>query len=59
MTGAVRTALAVLLLTLTTTGCATLAAGSPPTPEQECQRSGGTWRGARCDLSSGGGGGGY
>lgn len=58
MTGAVRTALGALLLALTVTGCAALAVGPPPTPEQECQRSGGTWRGTRCDFSAGGGGGG-
>lgn len=57
MTGAVRRALGALLLMLTATGCTGLAAGPPPTPEQECQRSGGTWRGARCDHSGGGGGG--
>ena len=57
MTRWVRAALGALLLTLTTTGCAAMAAGPPPTPEQECQRSGGTWRGTRCDHSGGGGGG--
>jgi hypothetical protein len=48
--------LAVLLLALAVGGCAALAAGPPPTPEQECERSRGAWRGNRCESSAGGGG---
>jgi hypothetical protein len=53
---ATRTVLGSLLLVLDLAGCADRVATPPAaTAQQECERSGGIWRGARCETSSGGG----
>src|SRR6266852_2683498 len=53
---ATRTVLGSLLLVLHLAGCADRVATPPAaTAQQECERSGGVWRGARCETSSGGG----
>jgi hypothetical protein len=45
-----------LLLMLAVAGCAESVAPAPAgTAQQECERSGGTWRGTRCETSAGGG----
>jgi len=51
-----RTILGWLLLMLSVGGCAQSVAPAPAaTAQQTCERAGGTWRGARCETSSGGG----
>ena len=53
-----RTIVGSLLLMGSVAGCAE-SVTSPPasaaTAQQECERSGGTWRGTRCETSAGGG----
>jgi hypothetical protein len=53
-----RTIIGSLLLVASVTGCAESGASAPAsaaTAQKECERSGGTWRGARCETSAGGG----
>ena len=51
-----RTMLGWLVLLLGVAGCAeSVAPGPAATGQQACERSGGTWRGTRCETSSGGG----
>ncbi len=56
MCNAARGALGVVLLTVGLVGC---GASAPPvaTAQQECERSGGTWRSGICEREGGGGGG--
>ena len=54
----VRTIVGLLLLTASVAGCAESVASAPAsaaTAQKECERTGGTWRGTRCETSSGGG----
>ena len=54
----VRTIVGSLLLTASVAGCAESVASAPAsaaTAQKECERTGGTWRGTRCETSSGGG----
>jgi hypothetical protein len=52
----VRTILGWLCLMLSLAGCAESVAPAPAaTAQQTCERAGGTWRGTRCETSSGGG----
>jgi hypothetical protein len=45
-----------LVLLLGVAGCAESVAPEPAaTAQQACERSGGMWRGTRCETSSGGG----
>ena len=53
-----RTIVGSLLLMASVAGCAesvALAPGPGPTAQSDCERAGGTWRGTRCETSSGGG----
>ena len=53
-----RTIIGSLLLMASVAGCAESGASAPAsaaTAQKECERSGGTWRGARCETSAGGG----
>ena len=53
-----RTIIGSLLLMASVAGCAesvASAAGPEATAQKDCERSGGTWRGTRCETSSGGG----
>ena len=53
-----RTIIGSLLLAASVTGCAESVASAPAsaaTAQKECERSGGTWRGARCEKSGEGG----
>lgn len=46
-----------LLLMASVAGCAESVASAPApaaTSQQECERSGGTWRATRCEKSAGG-----
>jgi len=56
---ALRTIIGSLLLMASVAGCAESGASAPPpaaaTAQKECERSGGTWRGTRCESSAGGG----
>jgi hypothetical protein len=56
---ALQTVIGSLLLMASVAGCAESGASAPApaaaTAQQECERSGGTWRGARCETSAGGG----
>jgi hypothetical protein len=54
----VRTIVGLLLLTASVAGCAESVASAPApaaTAQKECERTGGTWRGTRCETSAGGG----
>ena len=47
-----------LLLVASVAGCAESGVSAPAsaaTAQKECERSGGTWRGTRCETSAGGG----
>jgi len=56
MRKAMRAGLGLLLVVAGVAGCADRAATSPVTiSQQECERSGGTWRSAHCERSGGGG----
>jgi hypothetical protein len=49
-------AIGSLLLVLVLSGCADrVTPEGPETAQQECERTGGTWRGTRCETSAGGG----
>jgi hypothetical protein len=53
-----RTIVGSLLLMASVAGCAESVASTPAsaaTAQKDCERSGGTWRGTRCETSSGGG----
>lgn len=53
-----RTIVGSLLLMASVAGCAESVATAPgprATAQKDCERSGGTWRGTRCETSSGGG----
>ena len=53
-----RTIVGSLLLMASVAGCAESVASAPgpeATAQKDCERSGGTWRGTRCETSSGGG----
>ena len=53
-----RTIIGSLLLTASVAGCAESVASAPAsaaTAQKECERTGGTWRGTRCETSAGGG----
>jgi len=53
-----RTIIGSLLLMASAAGCAESGASAPAsaaTAQKECERSGGTWRGARCETSAAGG----
>jgi hypothetical protein len=53
-----QTIIGSLLLMASVAGCAESRASAPApaaTAQQECERSGGTWRGTRCETSAGGG----
>jgi len=53
-----RTIVGSLLLMGSVAGCAESVASPPAsaaTAQQTCERSGGTWRGTRCETSAGGG----
>jgi hypothetical protein len=51
-----RTIIGSLLLMASVAGCAESVTPAPAaTAQQACERSGGTWRGTRCETSSGGG----
>jgi hypothetical protein len=53
-----RTIVGSLLLMASVAGCAESVASAPApaaTAQKECERSGGTWRGTRCETSAGGG----
>ena len=54
-----RTIVGSLLLTASIAGCAESVASAPGPPgataQKDCERAGGTWRGTRCETSSGGG----
>jgi hypothetical protein len=53
-----RTIIGSLLLMASVAGCAESVASAPgpgATAQKDCERSGGTWRGTRCETSSGGG----
>ena len=53
-----RTIVGSLLLTASLAGCSESVASAPvsaATAQKECERSGGTWRGTRCETSAGGG----
>jgi hypothetical protein len=55
---ALRTIIGSLLLVASVAGCAMSGPSAPAsaaTTQQECERSGGTWRGTRCETSAGGG----
>ncbi len=54
MSNAARGALGVMLLMVGLVGC---GASAPPvaTAQQECERSGGAWRGGNCERGSGSG----
>jgi hypothetical protein len=44
------------LLVLVLSGCAgRVVPESPESAQQECERTGGTWHGTRCESSAGGG----
>ena len=53
-----RTIVGSLLLMASVAGCAESVASAPAsaaTAQKECERTGGTWRGTRCETSAGGG----
>ena len=53
-----RTVVGSLLLMASVAGCAESVASAPTpaaTAQKECERTGGTWRGTRCETSAGGG----
>ena len=56
--GTLRAIVGSLLLTASAAGCAESVVSTPisgATAQKECERSGGTWRGTRCETSAGGG----
>jgi hypothetical protein len=55
---ALRTVIGSLLLVAGVAGCAESGVSAPTSPaaaQKECERSGGMWRGTRCETSAGGG----
>ena len=51
-----RTIVGSLLLMASVAGCAESVASAPAaTAQKECERTGGTWRGTRCETSASGG----